>query len=147
MSNNQKSQNIIDFMKKFCKENREIILYLFFGGGAFIISMLSFAVLSDCWGINEFLANIISWVLCVIFSFFTNKVWVFNKSSTSKKMIGRQFIVFAESRVFTLLVEEVILYIGISLLQFESIFVKFIALVITNVVNYIISKYYIFIKN
>ena len=55
------------------KKNKEVILYLFFGGLAFILSIVSYAFLNVTLGINELIANVISWIIVVLFAFFTNR--------------------------------------------------------------------------
>ena len=61
---------------KSCK--KEVFLYLLFGGLSFVISVLSYAYFNAVIGLNELVANIISWVLAVTFSYLTNRIWVFD---------------------------------------------------------------------
>lgn len=56
----------------FCKKNKEVLLYLFFGGLTILISILSYAYFNVVLGINELLANIIAWILAVTLAFVTN---------------------------------------------------------------------------
>ena len=53
---------------------------------------------------------------------------------------------FYGGRVVTLVVEEVILLVFITLLHFQSMLVKVVAQVIVIVLNYVISKLVIFNK-
>ena len=55
-------------------------------------------------------------------------------------------VAFYGGRVVTLVVEEVILLVFITLLHFQSMLVKVVAQVIVIVLNYVISKLVIFNK-
>ena len=68
---------ILNIFEPFYKKNKEVLLYLFFGGLTFIVSIATYAVFNVSMGINELIANVMSWVLAVLFAFATNRVWVF----------------------------------------------------------------------
>lgn len=155
MENSGTKEDIFDKIMKlpvlrvfhpFYKKYKEVLLYLFFGGCAFIISIGSYAIVNVKFGVNELLANIISWVLAVIFAFFTNRVWVFQSATDSFKAFGIQFASFVGGRILTLVVEEAIIFIFITVLGFNSILVKVIAQVVVIILNYIISKFMVFKK-
>ena len=55
-----------------------MLLYLFFGGLTFVISVITYAFFNVSLGMNELVANIFSWILAVLFAFFTNRIWVFD---------------------------------------------------------------------
>ena len=59
--------------------NKEVLLYLFFGGITVILSVSIYALQTQCMKVNELIANAIAWIICVIFQFFTNRIWVFQK--------------------------------------------------------------------
>ena len=59
------------------KKYKEVLLYLFFGVLTTVVSIGSYAFFNVTLGINELIANVISWVLAVLFAFFTNRIWVF----------------------------------------------------------------------
>lgn len=137
---------VLQIFNPFYKKYKEVLLYLFFGGCAFIISIGSYAIVNVKFGVNELLANIISWVLAVIFAFFTNRVWVFQSATDSVKAFGIQFASFVGGRILTLVVEEAIIFIFITVLGFNSILIKVIAQVVVIILNYIISKFMVFKK-
>lgn len=133
-------------LNPFYKKNKEVLLYLFFGGLTFLVSVISYAYFNVTLGINELVANIISWVLAVAFAFFTNRIWVFQAPTETVSQFLMQLIRFFMGRVATLVVEEVILLVFITILGFNSMAVKVIAQVIVIVLNYIISKLVVFRK-
>lgn len=136
----------INAFKPFYKNHKEALLYLFFGGLAFFLNLFLFILFTSLMGINELIANVISWVICVLFQFFTNRIWVFDGYVETRKEFVQQVSSFFGGRIFTLVVEEVILAIFITWLAFNSVIVKLIAQVIVIILNYIISKFYVFKK-
>lgn len=127
-------------------QQREIILYLIFGVMAFCLNVGLFASFHSVAGMNVLLANAVSWILTVLFAFFTNRIYVFQAGSGGLSVLFRQMLSFCSGRFFTLLVEEAILWLFISVLDFTSIPVKIAAQIVVVVLNYIISKWIVFSK-
>ena len=51
---------ILNIFEPFYKKNKEVLLYLFFGGLTFIVSIATYAVFNVSMGINELIANVMS---------------------------------------------------------------------------------------
>lgn len=130
----------------FLKKYKDIILYLFFGGCAFVISIASYACANIILGIDELSANIFSWVLAVLFAFFTNRIWVFKSPTSTWKEFILQFFRFINGRIITLIIEEAIIFIFITLLGFNSLAVKIFGQIVVIILNYVISKFMVFNK-
>ena len=128
------------------KKYKEILLYLFFGGLSFLVSIATYVWFNVGMGMNELLANIISWVITVLFAFLTNRIWVFQSPTNGIKDFLKQMVAFYSGRLITLVVEEIILLVFITWLKFDSVLIKVIAQIIVIVLNYIISKLVIFKK-
>ena len=120
---------------------KEIIIYLFFGVLATIVSIVSFYLFYRVLGIHELISNIISWICAVLFAYYTNSEWVFNNENITDITT---IIKFFSGRLFSLLVEEIILVIFVTKLHFDGVMVKVIAQVVVIVLNYIISKWFVF---
>ncbi|MDD6334239.1 MAG: GtrA family protein [Clostridia bacterium] len=129
------------------KKYKEVLLYLFFGVLTTVVSIGSYAFFNVTCHMNELIANVISWVLAVLFAFFTNRIWVFAAPTKTAEEFIKQLVSFAGGRVATLIVEEIILLVFITLLHFNSIVIKTIAQVVVIVLNYVISKLVIFKKD
>ena len=71
-------------MNDLWKKYREFILYLFFGGLTTLVSILSYAFCERVLGLDPLVANIISWVIAVLFAFFVNKAFVFEDEGPRK---------------------------------------------------------------
>lgn len=129
-------------MKKIINKiiNKETISYIFWGILATIINFAAYSlfyVLSK----KAAISNIISWIICIIFQFWSNRNYVFNNKSNDYL---NQFTKFVLSRVFTLIIEEAILLIFVDQLHFGAYSIKLAAEVIVIVLNYILSKYIVF---
>ena len=135
---------ILNIFEPFYKKNKEVLMYLFFGGLTFIVSIASYAFFNISLLVNELIANLLSWVLAVSFAFVTNRIWVFDAQTNTVSEFFRQLISFFGGRVVTLVIEEVILLVFITVLHFASMPVKVVAQVIVIVLNYVISKLFIF---
>ena len=133
-------------MKMLIIKYKEIILYLFFGGLTFLVSMVSFGACNLYLGMNEHAANIISWILAVTFAFITNRIWVFDAPTDGRVAFLKQMVSFFSGRVATLLVEEAIIFLFITMLHFPSMVIKCGAQFVVIVLNYVISKVFVFKK-
>lgn len=126
------------------EKNKEILLYLFFGGLAFLVSISTFWLFHMVLHRNELWANAASWLITVLFAFFTNRIWVFAAPTETVREFLVQLWKFFGGRVVTLVVEEGILLVFITWLGMNSMMVKIFAQVIVIVLNYVISKLVIF---
>lgn len=131
-------------MIKLYYKYREAINYLFWGFVSFLFSIGMFYLLSKVCRINALTANIVVWVLCVIFVYITNRLFVF-ESKNEKILI--EFLRFMSARIGTLLLEEFILFAGITVLQRDEMLVKLTGQIFVIGSNYVLSKLWIFRKN
>ena len=133
-------------LEPFYRKHKAVLLYLFFGGLTTVISIAVFWLFRRPFGLNELIANVISWVIAVLFAFFTNRVWVFRSPTKTAGEFFRQMGSFFGGRVVTLLIEEALLAVFITWLGFPDMPVKIAAQVIVIVLNYVISKLFVFKK-
>ena len=149
---------ILRIFQPFFDKHREVLLYLFFGGLAFFLNMLLFFVTHTKMGMQELVATAVCWVLCVLFQYFTNKTWVFRSHASTTASLVKEMASFFGGRVFTLLVEEAIIFVlitwlgdriasGLSLSrEVWDLAVKLFAQFVIIVLNYVISKLFVFKK-
>lgn len=126
-------------------QKKELLLYLFFGGIAFFLNFFLFVWIDKSFHIHELLNNTICWIICIVFQFVTNRTWVFQRRGQGRSTgvlveLSRFFV----GRVFTLVVEEIILLLFISFAKFPAAPVKFLGQILVIVLNYIISKRIVF---
>jgi len=118
---------------------KEINNYIFWGIITTIINIVLFKLFNKFLGYQ--LSNFFSWIITVFIAYVSNAIFVF---SNFRKLNIRSLISFYFSRVVTYLLEVCILFIGVTLLQFKPIYVKIIANILVVIINYILSKIYIF---
>ena len=126
---------------------KEIILYLIFGVLTTVVSLLTYYLCTITFlnpnnAIEIQIANIISWITCVTFAFFTNRKYVFE----SKEDIKKEGIKFYISRLSALLIDVVMIFIFVSLLKINDKIIKLVNQVIIIIFNYIASKLFVFKK-
>ena len=93
---------------------------------------------------SPLIANLFSWVFAVSFAYVTNRIWVFSNIAYGFSSILKEIFVFFIGRVATLVLEEVILFVGITFLGWRSVIVKVIGQIVVVVSNYFISKMVVF---
>ena len=148
---------MIKKIKAFISEHREGVLYLLFGGLTTVVSIVSFSIFNAILGDDMYLiSNLISWIIAVIFAFFTNKNFVFSSKANDKKTLLTEGGKFLSARVLSLGLEELILWVMLDAFGMSSLIVigfitgeiiaKTVATVAVVIANYFISKFFVFKK-
>lgn len=130
-------------MIKIYKKYEEIINYLIFGVLTTLVSILSYSFFTRLFNFNYTISNILSWILSVTFAFFTNQKYVFKTNSSS---YIKDIFKFYLSRLTSLGIELVIMYILVTLLYLNDMISKIIVQFIVIVLNYVLSKLFVFKK-
>lgn len=135
-------------IKELYNKYKEIINYLIFGALTTLINLLTYYILiitifNPNNKIELQITNIIAWIISVTFAYITNKLFVFN---SKEQNIKKEVIKFYSSRISTLLVEIILMYIFVSTLKYNDKIIKIITNIIIIILNYIISKLLVFQK-
>ena len=133
-------------LQPFYRKYKEPLLYLFFGGLTFFLSIGLYWLFAHPLKLDPLIANGISWIICVAFAYITNRTWVFTQKAHDGQGIIREAASFTAGRIATLVLEELILWLGITVLGINDIVVKIIAQVLVIIGNYVISKWLVFRK-
>ena len=127
---------------------KETFLYIISGIASVAITLIiyyfcvfTFLDANDAFELQ--VANVLSWFVAVVFVYFTNRKYVF--CSSNPKVI-REMCSFFISRVFTLLVDMAIMFVFVTLANFDDKIFKLISQVFVIILNYIISKFLVFKK-
>ena len=128
---------------KFYRKHLEVINYLFIGGCTTVISILSYALFAKVFSLDLVVANILSWILSVLFAYFTNRVIVFNSKN---KDYFKEFISFTGSRVITLVLDTLLMILFVKSIGMNDLIAKIIVQVVVIIGNYLISKLLVFKK-
>lgn len=135
-----------DLVKRVMKAvtSREIITYGIAGVLTTVVNYISYHILCNILGIENLIANAIAWVIAVAFAYEINARVVFLSKRDSIKEEAVKVTKFFGARFLSFLVEELGLYVFVDLLGYNNLVVKAILAVIVIVLNYILSKLYIF---
>ncbi|MCI6189758.1 MAG: GtrA family protein [Clostridium sp.] len=126
---------------------KEIIMYLVFGILTTVINIISYFLFSNVLGFNKMLSNVIAWILSVLFAYITNKLFVFKSKEYGFNKLKKEITSFFSVRVFSLLVDMFIMWLGINILNINDMVIKIISNVIVVLINYIFSKILVFKSN
>ena len=129
----------IDLYKKYS----EVINYLIVGGLTTLVSILVYALFTNVFHINYMIANAISWIVSVLFAYITNRVFVFKSKSENVFM---EVYLFFKYRIFSFLIDNLLMYIFVELINIDDMVSKIIVQVVVIVLNYIFSKLFVFKK-
>lgn len=135
-------------MKNLYKKNKEIINYIIIGALTTIVSLivyygLTLTILNPDNAIELQVANVLSWVVAVTFAYFTNRKFVF---LVKEKISAKEVFSFYLSRVITLLIDMLLMYIFVTVLKFNDRIIKVVVQIIVIILNYIFSKFFVFKK-
>ena len=128
--------------KKFV--NRETVSYLIFGVLTTLTDWISYWVMRRA-GVDYRLSTIGSWAAAVLFAFVTNKLFVFNSWNLHPGQVWREFSSFVICRAATGLFTLAAMIVMVSGWKISQDFICKIAVsVISLVLNYVLSKLFIF---
>ncbi len=127
---------------------KEGLLYLFFGGCTTLVNLISkwillLTIIDSKNAVQLQVAIIISWIISVLFAYVTNRKFVFESKSSN---VFKEITSFFGSRVITLVLEMIIMYIFVTLLNFNVYVFTIISQILVIVLNYVFSKLFVFKK-
>ena len=140
--------------------NRETVLYLLFG---VLTTVVNYVVFFLCYNVllggkGSIYANILAFIVAVLFAFFVNKRYVFESKSWSLAVLKKEVPSFFAARIGSFFIEEAGLFVAEKLLKWNELqLVKINTLVIDGVtavkillafvvvlLNYVFCKLFIF---
>lgn len=163
----------VPFFKKFLKIpglekllQYEIISYLFFGVLTTVVNFIVYGIMSKLGGeayetrvlfniggfsfLYIYFANAVAWFFSVLFSFITNKLFVFESRSFAPKVAVKEILSFFGARIISFLIFEELLFGIINALLGDIKGASWVAKLVTGVLviifNYVASKLVIFKK-
>jgi putative flippase GtrA len=86
-------------------------------------------------------------VVAIAVAFITNKLWVFDSKDTKKETVIAELVKFIIARVATGIIDLVIMFTAVDVMQLPAVIFKVIANVIVIILNYILSNILIFKKS
>ncbi|ANK60628.1 GtrA family protein [Loigolactobacillus backii] len=128
-------------LKKLLYRYHNFFSYMVFGFLASIINILAYWLFRHFFLIQYLLANALAWLIATLFGFFTNKSLVFRSKYTSWRALQRELVSFLSLRIFSLGIDSLIMFSGISLLKLASMPTKIADQLIVGIVNYLFSRW------
>ncbi len=133
--------------------NKETVLYLIFGVLATVLNIVLFYLFINIWKMSTGLGNILDTIICILFQYFTNRIWVFESKNNGKEAI-KEFIQFILSRGLTAIIDQIFVVVGVDFFVAKyisysqqgifSVGIKVLSNIVVIVLNYIFSKLFVF---
>ena len=154
----------MEFLKKFYKKHKEIILFAFFGGCTTLVAVVTLALLSPYFE-KTVVPNAVANILAITFAYLTNRKWVFASEARGFKEIAVECITFFGSRGVTFVIDMALMFwlvdhlklsdrievfvikiFGITIDITGVIIIKILVTILVIALNYVASKLIIFRK-
>ena len=133
--------------------NKETVLYLIFGVLATVLNIVLFYLFINIWKMSTGLGNILDTIICILFQYFTNRIWVFESKNNGKEAI-KEFIQFISARGLTAIIDQIFVVVGVDFFVAKyvsysqqgifSVGIKVLSNIVVIVLNYIFSKLFVF---
>ncbi len=125
-------------IKQLYQKYAMFIRYIVIGVLTTVVNLAVFFLLKR-FGMNYLIANTIAWLVSVIFAFFTNKQIVFQSKSKNAAAFA-EMVLFFILRGVSLALDDGLMYLGVSVLLWNTGLVKIAVQIIVIITNYIFSK-------
>lgn len=119
----------------------QIIKFGLVGGIAFIIDYLTLIICKEVLNINVFISAAIAFTVSVIFNYIASIKWVFDVNQEKSK--SQNFVLFIVFSIIGLLLTELIMWIGVDIININYLIVKIVATAIVMVFNFITRKLFL----
>ena len=127
-------------MKKlFCTYKLQI-LYLIFGIGTTLINITLYNLCYYQFLFSNFLSNMISWLISVLFAYVSNKIWVFENKEFRYSVILKELSSFMLCRVLTGALDVLIMFVSVDVFEMAAWLFKILSNIIVIICNFIASK-------
>lgn len=133
-----------DFGWGLYKKHEEGINYLIFGFLAFVLNYILYFLFADAIAMHYMAATVLSWVLTVVFAYWTNRTFVFKSQNKEAGAVWKEFISFIGARVATEVLEVVLMYVMVDMAGVNDKISKLVCQTIVILANYVLSKIWIF---
>lgn len=131
---------------KLVLRHRNFYVYVVFGFLAALINIFTFWLFHNIWKIPWFYANILAFIISNLASFVFNKHGVFIENVDKSHSIIYQLSLFFLYRILSLISDNIIMFLGMSWLHWNTFIVKIIDQIVVGIFNYLTTKS-IFLKS
>lgn len=132
-------------IKSLYLKYKETINYLIFGVLSMIVNFVSYFIFARLIGIDPVISSGLSWFCSVLFAYITNKLFVFESKTETKKAFLKEMVSFFLSRILSGILCDVGTFaLMVDVLKINDIVAKVVTQVMVVIVNYVLSKLIIF---
>ncbi len=133
-----------DFGWDMYRKHEEGINYLIFGFLAFVLNYILYFAFADSMQMHYMAATVLSWVLTVVFAYWTSRSFVFKSQNKDRQSIWKEFVSFIGARVATEVLEVALMYLLVDCAGVNDKVSKLICQTLVILANYVLSKLWIF---
>ena len=125
---------------------KELILYVFWGTATTAVNYCAYFLFTKAFHMHYVPANVLAWLIAVLFAFWSNKSFVFESKSWAPQVVLPELGKFTGARVFSGALETGLLWLCVDILHFPDDIIKILAGILVIILNYVFSKLFIFRK-
>ena len=122
---------------------KEVISYLIFGVLTTVVNIVVYYVFNTWLQVNYLVSNAIAWIASVLFAYITNRKYVFESKNTS---MFNELVKFISARLSTGIMDMILMWLLVDVLSMNSMVSKIVVNVLVIVLNYVLSKVFVFKK-
>jgi putative flippase GtrA len=128
------------------KLGKELVNYAVFGVLTTIINLIVYALFTKVLSADYKLSITVAWLLSIIFAFVTNKLYVFKNNGSRLTSLSKEFFLFFLIRLSSLCLDIILMIVLVQNVRMNDFLAKIIVNFIVIAVNYLASKYVVFMK-
>lgn len=128
-------------IKIFYAHYRSEMTYLIVGGLTTLINFVVYLLAREIFRIHYIDANLFAWVMAVLFAYIATRTWVFQSKNMN---ILLEIWLFVLSRLFSLLLETVLLFTAVDILYMNDLIAKIVISFFVVICNYITGRWIVF---
>lgn len=134
----------MDRIRTLCREHREILLYVVFGGLTTGVNYVIYFLCRQLFAVEYVAANVLAWIGAVTFAYLTNRRFVFQSRASGTTAVFLEAVRFYLARVITLLMESGLLVLAVEGFHLSDTLPKIGAGILVIIANYVLSKWLVF---
>ena len=126
---------------------KEVINYLIFGVLCTVVNFVAYFLFAKIFIVEEVASSGLSWFFAVLFAYITNKLFVFDSKTNTKKEFFKEIVSFFLARILSGILCDVGTFaLMVKIFNINDIFSKIVTQFMVIIVNYVFSKIFIFKK-
>lgn len=126
---------------------KEVINYLIFGVLCTVVNFVAYFLFAKIFIVEEVASSGLSWFFAVLFAYITNKLFVFESKTNTKKEFFKEIVSFFLARILSGILCDVGTFaLMVKIFNINDIFSKIVTQFMVIIVNYVFSKIFIFKK-